>query len=426
MLGTIFLAIRNTDPLLNPIIYAEDGVWVSMALTKGWVDAFLHARPDYFVFYNILTLYISTKISIIFSGSPLLLLPQSIAFVSYSFYSLVSVLAFTTVQRISNNYFAFLIYFIILLLPFGFSQNEILGRLLQIGYYMPFITLCLYFIRENIASFRGRIALDVLILLTAATNPIVFSVIGLYFLRKISNTNDKKSFLKEHTFILSISLLLFIYIAPHMNRVGGISTAFNPDNLIELIFARSFLYPFVFTFYNRLNDLYSIILTGAYIAFCVFSYRRTNSMIVKDIIFITFSTLLVYIIATVLIRPGLTGLLTAYNGTSGDRYFMGPNIISSFLFIICLSQFWVNDKAKLLTTSLSLYIIFIYGMGLGIIFETYQTKQAGKTTLSFYDQICQSKSTNDGTLRLIKIYPQPDWSIKVPSMYVNKLECLKN
>ncbi|NDL62289.1 hypothetical protein [Acerihabitans arboris] len=425
-LGIACLAIRNPDPLINPVVYAEDGVWVADALTNGWLNTYLHARPDYFVFFNIFTLHISSVISSALSGNPLFFLPQSIAFVSYGFYSFVSVLAFITIKRISNNYFAFLIYFITLMIPLGMSQNEIIGRLLQIGFYMPFITLCLFFSREKIASRNFRLSIDALITLAAATNPVVFSVAGIYTIRKFITSNDKKYFFNEHMLLLIMLGVLFLIIAPKMIGVGGIVEKFDGKNLIELITARSILYPFVFKFYSELNDVYSIILTIAYVLFCAFSYRKTNSKTIQDIIVITSCALVIYIAATVFGRPVLTGMLSGYQVTFLDRYFMGINIISVFLFVICLTQLSIGIKTQIITKIIYLSLLINYIINAGLIIENYSTRQAGKTTLFFSEQLCLAEKSEDPDSLTIKIYPVPEWEMKVPSIYVNMLQCRKN
>lgn len=51
--GMIILAMRYTTPIITPWIYAEDGVWVANALSHGWLETFINAREDYFVFFNI-------------------------------------------------------------------------------------------------------------------------------------------------------------------------------------------------------------------------------------------------------------------------------------------------------------------------------------------------------------------------------------
>ncbi|WP_240783130.1 hypothetical protein [Escherichia sp. E2748] len=55
--GMIILAMRYTTPIINPWLYAEDGVWVANALNHGWLETFINAREDYFVFFNIFFLF---------------------------------------------------------------------------------------------------------------------------------------------------------------------------------------------------------------------------------------------------------------------------------------------------------------------------------------------------------------------------------
>ncbi|EFN6915621.1 hypothetical protein EIG74_21890, partial [Escherichia coli O10] len=175
--GMMILAMRYTTPIITPWIYAEDGVWVANALSHGWLETFINAREDYFVFFNIFFLFVSTSISSIISGSPLLLLPQSIAVVSYLFYSLMAVMAFHLIIKISNPLFAILVYFTTLLLPLGHSQYENIGHLLQIGFYMPAIASALIIQREYVNKKVAKFIIDMIIWLSAATNPVVFIIV---------------------------------------------------------------------------------------------------------------------------------------------------------------------------------------------------------------------------------------------------------
>ncbi|WP_233592707.1 hypothetical protein [Citrobacter freundii] len=192
LFGMLFLAIRYTTPLITPWVYAEDGVWVANALSHGWMNTFINAREDYFVFFNIFFLFVSTSISNLLSGSPLLLLPQSIAVVSYFFYSLIAVMAFHTIIKIAHPIFAIFVYFLTLLIPLGLSQSENIGHLLQIGFYMPAIAMVLILQRECITKKTTKNVIDLLIWLTAATNPVVFLVVGGYYSFKFLIINEKK------------------------------------------------------------------------------------------------------------------------------------------------------------------------------------------------------------------------------------------
>lgn len=164
---------------MNPILYAEDGVWVGQGLSYGWINTVFHARSDYFTVYNILGLYISTIISSFFTGNPLILLPQSIALVSFSFYSLIAVLVFNFSKRSCSLFISYSLYVLVLFLPLGSSQSEILGRLLQIGFYMPVFSLCIFeYMRTSRSKLYSYMA-AVMIFLAAATNPVVVPIIYL-------------------------------------------------------------------------------------------------------------------------------------------------------------------------------------------------------------------------------------------------------
>ena len=73
-IGVMVLLLRNPDPLLNPVIYTEDGTWIGLALTKGWWYAFQNAKAGYFVWGNLILLWASVNTSSIVCGNPLICL----------------------------------------------------------------------------------------------------------------------------------------------------------------------------------------------------------------------------------------------------------------------------------------------------------------------------------------------------------------
>jgi hypothetical protein len=417
-IGFLVFFARFPQPIITPTIYAEDGVWIGSAISNGWVYTFLHARPDYFVFFNIFFLYIASILSKIFSGSVLMLLPLFIALLSYAFYAFTSVMVFLTVKKLANIPMAILAYVMSVLIPLGTSQAESLGTLVQIGFYMPVLSICFHLLRDEILSLVKKSACDVIIFLMAATNPVNFVVTGVYVVIKLFTESDKKKFLFSILPLLVFLLALFVAIVPRMNGNGGIIGSYNPDHVIEMVTARSIIYPFLFPFYKQLNNFTSIILTLAYFLLVLIAFFRAKNN-VRSAIVLMAVILIIYDIATTAGRSGITGLLSGYNSTYPDRYFMGINIIAIMLFTICIAQLsrGVFDYIAIAG------MFYIYISGLNSMFESNQDKRRIALDYVYTNALCNAKDEGNGFSR-IEILPTKDWYIRVPSGYVKSIGCV--
>ncbi|WP_286863288.1 MULTISPECIES: hypothetical protein [Pantoea] len=414
----VFFA-RFPQPVITPTLYAEDGVWIGSALSYGWLHTFLHARPDYFVFFNIFSLFISASLSKIFSGSALMLLPLFIAVVSYSFYAITSVVIFFTVRRYAGAISAAVAFAMSTLIPLGVSQAESIGTLVQIGFYMPILSICAHLYRDASSDEKRRAVCDVMIFLMAATNPVNFAVTGAYLVIKLFSTTDKTKLIKSFSPLLLALLILFLVIAPRMNGSGGILGAYNGSNLIEMISARSVLFPFVFVFYAKLSNLSAIILTIAYLAFVLLSYRKASPES-RIAILLLFVMLIIYDAATAAGRSGITGLLNGYSATYPDRYFMGINIISTVLMAVCLGQHTNN----LFKSAVVLFLVIVYASGIGSMFESSQDKRRIPIDYIFTNALCNASHEGNGFSR-IQILPTKDWYLRLPSGYVQSIGCVR-
>ncbi len=104
-LGICILILRNPDPIINLVIYTEDGQWIGRALRNGWQDAFINAKDGYFVWGNLALLWASVITSEVICNDPLICIPEGIAFYSYLTFSCLAVLVFySTRSVISFNF----------------------------------------------------------------------------------------------------------------------------------------------------------------------------------------------------------------------------------------------------------------------------------------------------------------------------------
>ncbi len=442
--GVLLLAIRNPDVFKNPIVYAEDGLWTGLGLTNGWSFVFLNARTDYFVFLNIFLLFISTKISLLFSGSPLTLLPASIAVVSFSFYSFIATYSFYVVQRIASFSSAILIYLLILLLPLGISQNEILGRLIQVGFYIPLIATLLFYTRDTEVSSTKKAIIDVLLLICLATNPITIGLLLFFILWKIFTGKKILNVFRSHWFlILSCSIVSIIMVIGASTK-GDLESHFISSNFIEAIAARPVLFPLIFPFYDHLNNISTIILIAAWLFLIIAAFVQSKNQQAKKLSLFLFLTMVILNVATIVMRPGLTSILSNYQVTFPDRYFMGTNALVLFLTVLALFQFSESPNVRIIRFQKVLTVLLFanYFFHPSYIFETNHSKLLLHSKLVFKEQICLArKPLKDEIVYLnppesgrgrryepgpddmiISIYPNP-WKMVVPSYLISKAGC---
>ena len=426
LLGIVLLFLRNPDPFINPIVYAEDGVWVGMGLTKGWYFALIHARSDYFVLFNVAFLFIAAELSSILSGSPLELLPESIGIVSLSFFSGTATAIFFITKKIAPTFFRIVLYLLLLLIPLGVSQNEIIGRLLQVGFYVPLIAVILFYLRGSSEKKHSIYGIDFLLFLCAATNPVVFGIWAVYLLEDLFNKSKIRDWIyRNSTLIFPVGILLIILL-PRLGGSGGIPGELVASNIIEAIIARPILYPYIFPWYSQLTDSFALILFLLWVFIIFFGYFYSSNIKAKRLILFSMVGLIVFDLAAILMRPGLTGYLSNYQTTFPDRYFMGINALSIMVTIISLSQISIvkNWALKIFGYSIIFIFIAIYACYIEDIFEVSSSKLPLMGKLDFYEQLCMSETQEDSNISLVQIYPEiSQWKMSVPSSLVNKSGC---
>ena len=423
VLGVAALMVRNPDPLINPVIFAEDGTWTGQGLINGWLDAAINARDDYFVFINVILLFIATKLSAILSGSPLALLPKSIALTSYSFFSLIATFTFATVNRVSRPAYAIAGYLFILFIPLGFTQNEIIGRILQVGFFIPLAAVMLLFWRDRLSSTLSMHAVDILVLLCSATNPMTFAICAIYIFPKLLAGKDAISRAKLSVLVIGHAILLSALL-PRMVGGGAVHGRLIAGTVIETALGRSIAYPFFFPWYSKLTDLIAVIVALAFGSFVFMAYRRSSNAEAKWLILFTAATLCVCIGATVVMRPELTEMFENYTTTFPDRYFMGLNALALFLFIVSASQLSTSGmpSARVLGRFVPIVLGGVYLWHINKIIELGGSRYPIRTGQSFVEQLCVSKASDVANVQTVHIYPDT-WTMGVPVRLVDKRSC---
>lgn len=418
-LAMIAFIARSPEPLANPLLYAEDGSWTGIGLTEGWLHALLHARPDYLVALNVLLLWLAVQLGWLFSGDPLTALPVYIAIVSFAFLAGTVALLFITLKRACGPWAGIAGAIWLTLMPLGYTQNEIFGRILQLGFYVPLLTVALLFWRDEIEKRSARLGIDALIVLCAATNPVVFLIVGAYGIVDWWREKRLWSSVRRLASLAVPMIILAAYIAPRLEGHGGIVGASDNSNWIEAAVARTVLYPILFTVYEYLNDLTSILLLIPLImgvaTAAIIAKRPARNLIV-----LTTIGLLIYILATLGNRPGLTGNLSAYSfAMPVDRYFMGINALAILLFTATGAELFVRRKLRPLLYGGSAVLIASYATHANILFEAEPRIELGYG-YSFEQLMCFGQAVpGDPDRSVVPINPF-GWNMEVPSRLLHQ------
>lgn len=424
LIGVILLIGRSADPIYNPAMYTEDGAWLGMAYTSGWLNTLLNAKDGYFVWGNVLLLGLASVSSKVICGSELICLPQSVAFYSYLFFSVTSTIAFFVTKSTLPIYGRWIIFIWILLIPLGDSSNEIIGRLSNIGYFMVLWCVLLVYYKSKTDYHGNHAYADIGLVFAAITNPFCIVLVpilaafsNVFQFKRLSGRCIKDIYLKFRFVLVS---LLFIAIYSHFHflesSASSVTGSMEFNNLIEVGIARSILYPFIFTFYSELNDLTVLAIFIAAALFGFISIKNTdfNGEVVRLVMLATVA-LLLFLVATLVFRQSLTQQLGDYSTTFPDRYFMGLNVLVILIFSALATGGKVRHGWVLSAKAIvSIGIIAQYLLNLGYFFEYETPRKKIVVGSSFLQTICEHRPASHSIVNL-PIYFK-GWKMSITSV----------
>lgn len=388
VIAGLILTLRNLEPLTNDIAYAEDGAWLGLAMTKGWWYTLVNARADYFVWGNLLFVYLATLVSDIFCGDKLVCYPQALAFWSYFFYASVSVLCYYVTKGFLPTAIRWVVFLATLMVPLGDSSGEVFGKICNIGFYFVFITTLLMYAKNR--SVKATPVTDIALLLCASTNPVCL-VLTLAFSLFTLTDRDIKKWIKKHGVVVVGCIVIgaVIFFRMIASPARGVIGTFRLESLVEVSLARPFLYPFVFPFYNQLTDAVVVALSLGLLALLAFFLIKEKSKEVRILIAMCAIAYFIYAFFTVYMRKNLSEVLGGYAGTFPDRYFMGLNLIVMFSFLVLAGSALRGSKAVRVLGALCLAsFAALYLANIGWLFEGKAARTSIAGAESFQDQLC--------------------------------------
>jgi hypothetical protein len=341
--ATLIFFARAPAAYMEPLLFAEDWEWTSSLVTRGFWDTALHARGDYRIVGN--TVLVWLGVSIAEWCGDVLRTPRCLAVVSYVFFAAVASLPVLLLRRQLSPAGRFAAWLLACLMPLGihsqpaWSGFEILGRSVNVGYAFLFIAFVMLWYRNTeVRSFRGGLAVDAVLLICTATNPICIAMLPAAawpsVRRWIAGREPVRDLFRDGSF-QSLCLLAIVCLAvnglPSSRPVGGTaSPTVGFDAAVEIGLARGLLYPLVWPWYQRLSTPVTLAVAAILAAVAWrLGLPRQRPVVVAGI-------LTVALVSAVLIlrRGELAGYLDGYRTTFPDRYFLGQNLVATLLVVV--------------------------------------------------------------------------------------------
>lgn len=351
---------RNPDPYFQRILFAEDGnAYYGRIQADGFWPTVLKARSDYYVFGNIAIAWIGIRACDLFAGGDLFVLPAYLAATSYLFFAIVAALPALLLRgRIALGWLVALS-ILTALLPLDGQDNEILGRIANTGYSWLYVAFLAVIRRAELVRFSvrspGRVAeivgLDLLILASAATNPIALALlpaVALAYWKPTSNGQptarrgllrfDLISAAALAASCLPIALRIILKDRQMDEPIHAVQPTIG--QVVELLVARGLLFPIVHPFYTSLNTAIVLGLLVVVVgAFLVLGRRRNRSIYLVGAFLLGTS-----VAALGALRPELFGFSHGYRDTFPLRYVLGQNAIALCLLAVLAGDVTANRR----------------------------------------------------------------------------------
>ena len=419
LVGSAVIFARNPVAIVYASMYAEDGIWTSLIYQEGGFASYLNGREDYLVVGNMMLLHIAVLINhLIFGTENITRLPEVIAAVSYGFFAVVAALPVVALKSYLSLPARLLLSFLILFLPVGPSAHEIFGRVVNVGFAFVFIAVMIILWRETFrqVAFRAQVlALDAVVLLCCATNPIAIGITGAYLVFRLATVRGRS----VNDWLLAAGLLPIVIVnavgimtVPN-NQAGGVVTL---AGLLYTAMARPLLYPLIFPWYGHLTHAATLVLSALLIALLTAGWRATPHK--TGLGFVLFSVALTTLVIA-LQRPSYVAYLSAYASSYPDRYYHTQN-----LFVLT-AVIWTADallrssamRLKAAGTAMATTLALIYALHPGHVFAFYGSRQMAPLGPTFTEQLRQGRTLGDNAeLMEVEIFPE-GWSARYPMRF---------
>lgn len=429
--GITVCFLRTSYAVMSPVMYTEDGSWISAIIENGLIDTCLTAKGSYLVAGNVLLLYISWWLNLLFFGANLTYLPVFVALVSYVYYVVLAGLPLWLMKNLMDIKARIILYFAILCVPMGTSISEVYGRISNIGYgcfFIAFILMLYLFLEKNSKHSIKTAGAYAGLLLCCVTNPtcyIILAVVLLWNMWKDFRVYGFKLVLKWEgilifiTGILACISLILMYLNKHM-EIGQESVEIVSGGLIEYFF-RALAFVFMWPFYCSMNDIWAVVILILMIGFFAFSFWMVKDKTYRILLALSYGATIFYTVITLFMRKTLTSQLSGYTTTFPDRYFYVQELLVLLDFCIILSAVFQKKISNKVWDKIVLGIF-----GVAVLVNVFHLKQIFELNHSQYidcsvtfAEMVESAYDAQGEQESYNVeIPIPGFSMELPAKYV--------
>jgi len=352
----IFFA-RCPVNFILPTLYGEDGLWSTHIFRFGFWDAVMKIRTDYYVFGNLVMLWLGMQVCDLFYGGDILLLAKSYAIISMAFYAVTVSLPFILIRHILPFRYLVVLWLLLCFVPLGLSDTsgyEIIGRINNTGFPFLFIGFILVLQRNRTGSKSFSVFLcDIGLAVCSATNPfclLYVPVVAWPYLKVLKEIIRKEKSVEPRNMVSMVMLVIlsgFIALKPIMVspvKIMGPTRELTLPITIEMGAARNIIYPAIYPYYKSMSNASAmVILILAVVVIAGFSNRRHTSVYaLASLMFLLTSVFLI------ISRPTLRIHMEDYTSTYPDRYYFAQNMVGIFVLVLFTYDLEGRIKNKLM------------------------------------------------------------------------------
>ncbi len=347
-LASLVLYWRFPNNFLYPNFYAEDGsIFTRNILEQGFWGAFMTTFNGYYVWGLYLLEGLGFSLNAWWHQAQLVELPRSLAVVSYGFFGLVAALPMVLLRSYLRWWWRIIVSLGVVFVPLMGSDYAVLGTIGNLKFlFVPLAVMLLLYRLRLPRSARRIVLVDMLVGLCAYTNATVYLLLPILLLadglrpRQLwhwRQTLRRGNMALWSALGLGVVLCYQLYIVATQGipaTPGYLDTPLQPAALIEVMVARSYLFPFTFWDYRALSDGVAVAGLGLLMGL-IWRYGQRAHYGAYVLTFLSVAGMTGLFVWT---RPGVTGLFNHYSTAGPDQFFYGQNMIAIIMVVLLLAD----------------------------------------------------------------------------------------
>ena len=429
IVATVIICLRNLQFITTPIIYAEDGTFLSRQIKYGILDNLFVNRNGLSIFENspefpnmgtYIILWLATKTTTLLNGYDLSSLPLWNGIYSNMFFAFTAVLGYKMFEKLKMRKIGIIAYLLVIFVNLGTSSSEVLGRALNTQFLWTVTTifvLVILYTKQN-KTIKDYIFPSIFSFVAVLSFPICFAQILGYLIFDLINQRKqvKIAYTLKKNCILWLMVLFGVYKLPQLLQAqgAGIDFTFKIDSVVEFFIARHILFSFISFVYSYMTDAYVLVLFAVYIAIILYAwileYKKYGKLFNSFMLFAMLS--LGTCFSSAFMRRTMTQIFNNYTGTYPDRYFYACNILALVLFVyaifIIMQHYKLKSSIKTACLSMVLFITLLNPYLFYFTKENYSQWLYGVEYNGTFAESCKEALNNNENLEIyqrVKIYP---------------------